>query len=341
LMNNLPDHIYFKDLQSRFLRINKAQAQHLNLKDPAEALGKTDFDFFAEEHARPAFEDEQRIIRTGRPILDLEEKEVYPDGRVTWASTTKMPLRDPNGQIIGTFGITRDITAAKQQEIEQERLATELARRALQLQTAAEVSRAASSILDLNELIPQAVNLIRDRFNLYYAGLFLLDDQGKFAVLKAGTGDAGRQMVEAGYRLEVGSESMIGWCITNRKALIALDVGTESIRFENPLLPATRTELALPLVARDRVIGAITVQSDQEAAGRPIGQRHRERTAIHRQPARRRCCPRVRAPLHYVHREHEFQCLSKRPGRSVHLCQRGFLQNIERDPGATDRHHRL
>ena len=116
LMDNVPDHIYFKDKESRFIRMNKSLAMSFKLRDPAEAVGKTDFDFFTEQHARPAFEDEQKIIRTGQPIIGLEEKETWPDGSETWVTTTKMPLRDKEGEIIGTFGISKDITERKQAE---------------------------------------------------------------------------------------------------------------------------------------------------------------------------------------------------------------------------------
>jgi PAS domain S-box-containing protein len=115
LMDNLPDRIYFKDRQNRFLRNNRAHLQRFDLQDPAQAIGKTDFDFFSEEHAREAYNDEQEVIRTGQP-LTKEEKETWPDGAVTWALSTKMPLRDHNGQIVGTFGISRDITTRRQAE---------------------------------------------------------------------------------------------------------------------------------------------------------------------------------------------------------------------------------
>ncbi|MBI1916012.1 MAG: PAS domain-containing protein [Planctomycetes bacterium] len=116
LLDNLPDCIYFKDRESRFLRINRALALHFGLTDPAEAVGKTDFDFFTDEHARQAFADEQELMRTGRPVIGLEEKETWPDGHETWVSTTKMPLRDNEGRICGSFGISRDITEKKRTE---------------------------------------------------------------------------------------------------------------------------------------------------------------------------------------------------------------------------------
>lgn len=115
-MDSIPDKIYFKDLESRFIRINKIKADQHNLKDPSEAYGKTDFDFYAQEHAQKAYNDEQQIIRSGLPLVNMEEVEKWPDGRKSWLSTTKMPLRNEAGKVIGTFGISRDITTNKQFE---------------------------------------------------------------------------------------------------------------------------------------------------------------------------------------------------------------------------------
>ena len=113
LMDNIPDAIYFKDTQSRFLRINRYMAEKFKLNDPSEATGKTDADIFSSGHAIQARADEETVIRTGQPLVGIEEKETWPDGSTTWVNTTKMPLRDDQGRIIGTYGISRDITKRK------------------------------------------------------------------------------------------------------------------------------------------------------------------------------------------------------------------------------------
>ena len=118
LIETMPDRIYFKNRESRFVRINPAMAALFKLEHPDDALGKTDFDFFHPEHAEQAMADEQEIIRTGNPVVDKVEKVTLSDGHVRWALTTKVPLRDRAGRVIGTMGITRDITRIKRIEDE-------------------------------------------------------------------------------------------------------------------------------------------------------------------------------------------------------------------------------
>jgi len=115
LMNNLPDHIYFKDINSRFIRNNKAHALSFGLDDPEQIVGKSDFDFFTKEAARAAFEDEQTVMRTGEPVIK-EEKLTRKDNHVVWFHAMKLPLYNREGRIIGTFGISRDITQQKYAE---------------------------------------------------------------------------------------------------------------------------------------------------------------------------------------------------------------------------------
>ena len=126
LMENLPQSIYFKDRESRFLKISKAHANMFKLNDPKEAIGKTDFDFFTAEHAKPAFDDEQRIIKTGLPMLNIEERETWADRRVSWVSTTKFPMYDKKRNIVGTMGISHDITERKSAEEQLKQRAKEL-----------------------------------------------------------------------------------------------------------------------------------------------------------------------------------------------------------------------
>lgn len=117
-LHHIPDGVYFKDRNSRFVRISRSLASRFGLTSAAAALQKTDFDVFSKEHAEQAFADERRILRSGKPILEKEEKETWPDGRETWVLTTKLPLLDDKGKIIGTMGISRDITERKRMERE-------------------------------------------------------------------------------------------------------------------------------------------------------------------------------------------------------------------------------
>jgi GAF domain-containing protein/CheY-like chemotaxis protein len=150
--------------------------------------------------------------------------------------------------------------------LENRRLFEQAEHRAAQLQTAAEVSQAATSYLDLDTLLSQSVNLIRDRFGFYHVSIFLVDDYQKYAVIEASTGEIGQKMLAMKHKLAVGGKSIVGTATGTGKPRIALDVGQDAVHFNNPLLPNTRSEMALPLLARGRVIGALDVQSTKRGA---------------------------------------------------------------------------
>ena len=130
-----------------------------------------------------------------------------------------------------------------------------------QIAVSAEVGRIASTSLDPDEVILQTVHLITERFGYYYAAIFLVDENGVWANLTAATGEAGQALLDRQHRLQVGGQSMVGAAIATRRPRIALDAGAEAVRFENPLLPDTRSEIALPLLVGNRVLGALDVQS--------------------------------------------------------------------------------
>ncbi len=159
LMDYSPDYIYFKDLESRFIKINMALAEKFNLSHPNEAIGKTDFDFFAEDHAKVALDDEAQLIETGETISGKEEKETFLDGFETWVSTTKLPLLDEDGNTAGTLGISRDIDKRKKAE-------QEITRRASHFEALNTIIAAANTATDL----PQLLEIALDR-SLHALGL--------------------------------------------------------------------------------------------------------------------------------------------------------------------------
>jgi PAS domain S-box-containing protein len=209
--------------------------------------------------------ESDRTTETGEPF-EAEYRLITKDKRVIWVRDEATLVYDENSKPLHWLGVWTDISSRKLAEEEQADLISVMTKRTIQLQTGAEVSRAASSILDLDHLLPMVVELIRNHFDYYYVGIFLTDDTQKWALLCAASGDMGKQMIALNHRLEVGDSSMIGWCISHGQARIALDVGEDAVRFRNPFLPLTRSEMALPLISRGEVIGAVTIQSELPSA---------------------------------------------------------------------------
>lgn len=136
-----------------------------------------------------------------------------------------------------------------------------VAERTEQLAAINQVAQVATSVLDVNELLTRAVNLIRDRFSFYHVSIFMVDPSGEYVVVRESTGEIGKLLKQQAHRLAIGSESMVGWATANRRPRVALNVELDEMHFKNPLLPDTRSEIALPLVLGERLIGALDVQS--------------------------------------------------------------------------------
>ncbi len=162
-----------------------------------------------------------------------------------------------------TIQLTRILEQERQRLSDRERL---LRRRVRQIRAASEIVNTLGAISDPKKLMDEVVDQIQRQFGLYYVGIFLVDESFEFAVLRAGSGQAGQRMVTEGYRLPLGGTSMIAWAITHQEPRVALNVQQDPTHYENPYLPYTRSELALPLVARGEVLGAMTIQSDRADA---------------------------------------------------------------------------
>lgn len=143
----------------------------------------------------------------------------------------------------------------------QSTLEKQVAERTRQLSTTNEVGRVASSILDPDELLSKVINLLAEQFDYYFAAFYLLDPGGKWAELKEATGETGYVLRQNRHRLDITGKSMVSTCIREKSPRIAQNTGEEKQRMENPLLPYTRSEIALPLIVSDRVLGALNVQS--------------------------------------------------------------------------------
>jgi GAF domain-containing protein/HAMP domain-containing protein len=142
----------------------------------------------------------------------------------------------------------------------------DLERRTRELEAASRIARDIASEQRLDQLLANTANLIREEFNFYHVGIFLVDDLREYAVLRASTGDAGRQMLAQNHRLKVGEVGIVGFVTQTGRARVTLEVGADSTHYRNPLLPNTRSEMTLPLTYGSTIIGALDVQSTEGAA---------------------------------------------------------------------------
>jgi GAF domain-containing protein/HAMP domain-containing protein len=201
------------------------------------------------------------------PILSLTRtSEKITHGDIN--ASANINTQDEIGVLANTFnsmtGRVRELIGSLEQRVAERTQALE--RRAVQLQVAADVGSTVARLRDLNELMPQVTRLISQRFGFYHVGIFLVDERGEYAVLRASNSEGGQRMLIRGHKLKVGKIGIVGYVTSSGQPRIALNVGEDTEYFNNPDLPTTQSEMALPLIVGGRILGALDIQSTQEAA---------------------------------------------------------------------------
>lgn len=247
-MDYIPFSIYFKDLESKFIKVNKATLDKLGFSSFEQIIGKTDFDIFTREHAEEARADEIKLIRGEETIINKIEKETWQDGSISWVNTTKVPLKDDAGRIIGTLGITTDFTQIKKSELIQ--------------QTLLKISTAANTVEEMDDLyseIHQAVRTLMKADNFYIA---LYDEKTRILSFpyfvdqydpKPAPRIAGRGLTE--YILRSGKAHLID---------AELDMALRKLGETNLLGEPAQIWLGVPLKIDDKTIGAVVVQDYED-----------------------------------------------------------------------------
>lgn len=252
ILESIPLGVLITDLSGQVIGINPVLRELLGYGD-TDLLGK----MMSALYTGTSVSDDQNALRD---IACGKRHGPYIAELLTH-NGEKIPVEVHPGGVCDLTGNTVSAVFAVKSLSEEMKLLKTLQRRNMHLLASSEVARAATQIHDMQELLTRCVDLIRTHFGFYYAAIFLIDEKGEWATLQSATGDAGHKLLGNRHKLGVGSQSMVGWVTANNAARIALDVGQEAVRFDNPLLPKTRSEMALPLRVRGEVIGAIDVQS--------------------------------------------------------------------------------
>lgn len=257
VIENLPVMLFVKDAEDlRFLRWNKTGSEITGY--PQEAfIGKNDNDFFPPEEAEYFMAKDREVLTSGTAV-DIPDEPIQTVHQGTRTlHTRKVPILDAEGKPKYLLGISEDITERRQFE-------EALAKRALELQMVAEISTAVASTLDASRLLQDVVDLTRDNFDLYHAHIYLMNEAQNALVLAAGAGQAGAEMVAAGHSISLESErSLVVRAARSRQGVIANDVQADEGFLPNELLPDTRSEMAVPLMSGNQVLGVLDVQSDR------------------------------------------------------------------------------
>jgi len=262
IIDSTPDWIFIKDREHRYRLVNRAYAATMGLV-PEEFIGKDDLEIgFPEEIVkgddakgiRGFWTDDRAVMESGEPKF-IEVEPAVIDGEPAYLRTRKIPLRDAAGEVWGVLGFVQIIT-------EQKRTEELLTKRASELETVAEVSTVAATVLEVDKLLQEVTDLTKERFGLYHAHIYLLDEAGESLNLAAGAGQVGRQMVAEGWSIPLEREqSLVVEAARKGRGVIVNDVQAAPGFMPNPLLPETRAEMAVPMMIGERVVGVLDVQA--------------------------------------------------------------------------------
>jgi len=239
--------------------VNDAFAR-LHGKTPDEMIGMKHENFIPADRV-----DHLKLVQSNltqeSPISSSEHSYILEDGEEIWLQWFDRLIFDNDGNPVEYQGVGRDITEIKRAENDLKTFADNLERYATQLQVAAEIARDSARARDMKILLNRAVDMVRERFGFYHAGVFLLDDKREYAVLTAATGEVGEKMLEQNHKLKVGEEGIIGFVAQRGQPRMVLDVSIDPYHLEQALLPETRAEIAVPLKLMNWVIGVFNIQS--------------------------------------------------------------------------------
>jgi GAF domain-containing protein len=244
-----------KDSRNVFKRLSKSLSHFLGKSAPDELIGTEDNFVYRPDSEQSEAEAVQQLLAGQQTITNHKETWVGPEGKVHWMITSRIPLAESPEKEARLLSVSHEITDLVQvQQIAEQR--------AEQLLTTSEIaSESTAGTMDVDVTLNRLVNLIKERFNFYHASIFLLDPLGKFATLRESTGEAGAQLKATGHKLAVGSPSIVGQATGKGQPVVIGDVTQEANYYANPLLPDTRSEMAIPMKIGEQVLGALDVQS--------------------------------------------------------------------------------
>lgn len=260
LMENVPEKIYFKDIDGRYLRVSKSYLTDMGFASASEVLGYTDEEILPGDAGQRRHQEDAQVISSGIARVGQTVQRLADNGEAAWELTSRVPLmiatENASDQPYALLVISQDITDLKKVEALS-------SRQNQQLLTAAEIARDVAGSLEAGQILKNATDLIRERFGYYHSSVFVVEPTRKFIVLTEASGEIGNRMKTAGHRLAIGSRSLVGQAVARAQTVVSNNTRANPDYYPNPLLPDTRAELVVPLKIGTKVLGALDVQADR------------------------------------------------------------------------------